>query len=73
MEGSEGAGCESDGDEKEDAGTEIFRYADEYNQFGVDIPKLRSMERSGGAIYESGGNEFEDARTGISFYIDEYE
>jgi hypothetical protein len=42
MKGSERAGNENDGDEKKDAGIEIFRYADEYGQSNLYLEIAKS-------------------------------
>jgi hypothetical protein len=62
MEGGRRAGNASDGDEKEGVRREIFRHADQYGQFGVDVLELRPMKGDRRAGYTNDGDEKEDVR-----------
>jgi hypothetical protein len=48
----------SDGDVQENVETEIFKHADQHEQSGVDVSKLRAVEGGRKAGDVNNGNEF---------------
>jgi hypothetical protein len=72
MEEGRRAGDASDGNEKKNARREVFRHADQYDQFSVDVLELRAMEGGRRAERASDGDEFEDVRRGTSKHADQY-
>jgi hypothetical protein len=72
MEGGRRAGRASDEDEKESAGRGIFKHADQYGQFNVDVQKLRPIEEGRKTGRVSNRDEKESIGRGIFRYADQH-